>query len=208
MTAPDFTAITTFGTMKMSDYKGRWVVLFSHPGDFTPVCTSEFLSFSQNAPAFEALNASLVGLSIDSNPAHLAWVNSIYLNTGVQVPFPVIADRSGDIARLYGMLAPEVSTTATVRNVFFIDPKQIIRAILIYPLTNGRCTAEILRLLQALQTTDEFNVSTPVCWQPGEPVMVPAPATYEQLVQRENNPTGSGLECKDWYWCYKTIETK
>lgn len=205
MPAPDFTAVTTFGPMKMSDYKGRWVILFSHPGDFTPVCTSEFLAFAQNAQTFDKLNTSLIGLSIDSNPSHLAWVNDIYLTTGVQIPFPVIADRSGDIARLYGMIAPDVSTTATVRNVYFIDPKQIVRAILIYPLTNGRCIAEIIRLLQALQTTDELNVITPACWQPGDPVMVPAPATYEQLVERENNPAGEGLECKDWYWCYKDI---
>ena len=138
MKAPDFEATTTFGKIKLSDYKGKWVVLFSHPGDFTPVCTTEFIAFSEANPKFEEMNAQLLGLSIDSNPSHLAWVNNIFENTGIEVPFPVIADRVGDIARLYGMVAPNVSNQETVRNVYIIDPNQVIRAILIYPLTNGR----------------------------------------------------------------------
>ena len=138
MKAPDFSAATTFGPIKLSDYQGKWVVLFSHPGDFTPVCTTEFLAFSKAQPQFEARGAQLLGLSIDSNPSHLAWVYAIYVATGVQVPFPIIADRTGEIARLYGMMAPDVSRQETVRNVFFIDPEQTIRAILVYPLTNGR----------------------------------------------------------------------
>ena len=149
MKAPDFSAATTFGPIKLSDYQGKWVVLFSHPGDFTPVCTTEFLAFSKAQPQFEARGAQLLGLSIDSNPSHLAWVYAIYVATGVQVPFPIIADRTGEIARLYGMMAPDVSRQETVRNVFFIDPEQTIRAILVYPLTNGRSIPEILRLLSA-----------------------------------------------------------
>ncbi len=203
MKAPDFYANTTFGPLRLSDLKGKWVILFSHPGDFTPVCTTEFIAFAEANPQFEVLNAQLLGLSIDSNPSHLAWVNNIYQNTGVEIPFPVIADRVGEIARMYGMIAPDVSTQETVRNVVFIDPQMIIRAILIYPLTNGRNTYEILRLLEALQTTDREKVVTPANWLPGKPVLVPPPKTYEQLQQRQQSPDSLGLNCTDWYLCYK-----
>ena len=202
MKAPDFTAITTHGPLKLSDYSGKWIILFSHPGDFTPVCTTEFVAFAQAEGEFVAKNAQLIGLSIDSNPSHLAWVNAIYQVTGVMIPFPVIADRMGEIANLYGMIAPNVSNTETVRNVYFIDPHQIIRAILVYPLTNGRSIPEILRLLTALQTTDQQKAVTPANWQPGQPTMVPAPQTYNQLVSREQNPQALNLECRDWFWCY------
>jgi len=204
MKAPDFTANSTYGPLKLSNYNGKWVILFSHPGDFTPVCTTEFLAFAQAEGEFSARNAQLIGLSIDSNPSHLAWVYAIYMTTGITIPFPVIADRMGDVANLYGMIAPNVSNHETVRNVFFIDPQQIIRAILVYPLTNGRSIPEILRLLTALQTTDQYKVVTPANWQPGQPTMVPAPQTYNQLVSREQNPQGQRLECKDWFWCYNT----
>jgi len=203
MKAPDFVANTTYGRIRMSDYAGKWVVFFSHPGDFTPVCTTEFIAFAEEATAFDDLNAQLLGLSIDSNPSHLAWIYAIYMTTGITIPFPVIADRTGDIARLYGMIAPDVSTQETVRNVFIIDPNQIIRAILIYPLTNGRSIPEILRLLEALQTTDEYKVVTPANWQPGQPALVPAPRTYEGLLKRESAPEKQGLQCEDWYWCYR-----
>lgn len=202
---PDFSAITTMGPIKMSDYKGKWVVFFSHPGDFTPVCTTEFLAFATMAEEFEALNAELLGISIDSNPSHLAWVHGIYKASGVTISFPIIADRVGEIARLYGMVADDVSKTETVRNVFIIDPDQRIRAILIYPLTNGRNIPEILRLLTALQTTDKYNVVTPANWEPGEAVLVPAPKDYANLMERENNAASLNLDCEDWWWCYKSI---
>lgn len=205
MQAPDFSAITTFGPLQLSDYRGKWVVLFSHPGDFTPVCTTEFIAFAQAQPQFAAQNAQLLGLSIDSNPSHLAWVYAIYLTTGVEIPFPVIADRTGEIARLYGMIAPDASKQETVRNVFLIDPQQKIRAILIYPLTNGRSIPEILRLLTALQTTDKYQVVTPANWQPGQPVLVPPPQTYEALLKRQNDPKAQGLNCKDWFLCGKEL---
>lgn len=134
MTAPDFTAVTTFGPIRLSDYKGYWVVLFSHPGDFTPVCTTEFVAFAQANDQFELLNTKLIGLSIDSNSSHLAWVNQIYQLTGIQIPFPIIADRMAEVANLYGMIAPDTSTQETVRNVYLIDPNQKIRAILILSL--------------------------------------------------------------------------
>ncbi len=205
-TAPDFTANTTMGPVKMSDYKGKWVVFFSHPGDFTPVCTTEFLAFATMADDFEALNTALLGISIDSLPSHLAWVQAIYETTGVTIPFPIIADRVGEIASLYGMIAQDISTTETVRNVFIIDPEQKIRAILIYPLTNGRNIPEILRLLTALQTSDKYRVVTPANWEPDEPVLIPAPNDYENLLEREHNSSSLDLQCEDWFWCYKKLD--
>ncbi len=205
MDAPDFTATTTFGPIRFSDYRGRWVVFFSHPGDFTPVCTTEFVAFARAFAQFEDLGVQLLGLSIDSNPSHLAWVYAIYMATGIQIPFPVVADRTGEIARLYGMIAPAASNEETVRNVFIIDPDQKIRAILVYPLTNGRSIPEILRLVTALQTTDRDNVLTPANWQPGQPVMVPPPKTYSDLLARQADPGAQNLECQDWFWCYRQL---
>ncbi len=205
MTAPDFTANTTFGPIHMSDYKGKWVVFFSHPGDFTPVCTTEFIAFTNEYTRFSDLGVQLLGLSIDSNPSHLAWVNTIYEITGMTVPFPIVADRDAKVAALYGMVAPDVSTQETVRNVYIIDPDQKIRCILIYPLTTGRSIPEIIRIIEALQTSDKYKVVTPANWQPGDPVLVPAAKTYPELVQRENNPQSLGLTCKDWFLCFKEI---
>lgn len=202
MKAPDFTAVTTMGPVKLSDYAGKWLVFFSHPGDFTPVCTTEFLAFSDAYDEFAKKNTKLLGLSIDSNASHLAWVYSIYETTGVTIPFPIVADRVGDIAKLYGMIAPDVSTQETVRSVFIIDPEQKIRAILTYPMTIGRSIPEILRIVTALQVTDRNKVVTPANWLPGEPTMSPAPKTYSELMYREKNPAANGMECKDWYLCY------
>jgi peroxiredoxin (alkyl hydroperoxide reductase subunit C) len=203
MKAPDFTAMSTFGPIRLSDFRGRWIVLFSHPGDFTPVCTTEFIAFAKENDSFIERNAQLLGLSIDSNPSHLAWVYNIYQNTGIQIPFPIISDRDMSISKLYGMIAPDVSTTETIRSVFIIDNKQIIRAILTYPLTNGRFIPEILRLLIALQTTDSEKVATPADWLPGEPVVIPAPNTYEELLSRIGGE--DGYYCVDWYLCFKNI---
>lgn len=203
MKAPDFIAQTTFGPLRLSDFRGKWVILFSHPGDFTPVWTTEFIALAKQYNSFKERNAQLIGLSIDSNPSHLAWVYNIYQNTGIQIPFPVIADRDGSIARLYGMIAPGESTTATVRNVYFIDPNQIIRAVLVYPLSTGRNTYEMLRLLIALQTADREKVAIPANWLPGDPVVVPPPQTYDELLRRLEGE--EGLCCVDWYLCYKDI---
>lgn len=163
------------------------------------------MAFAQAYPQFSEYNTNLLGLSIDSNPSHLAWVHAIYTTTGVEIPFPVIADRTGEISRMYGMIAPESSTQETVRNVFILDPKQIIRAILIYPLTNGRYIPEILRLVMALQETDRNKVVTPANWCPGQPTMVAPPKTYDELVRRESNPKKEKLFCEDWYWCYRQL---
>lgn len=201
MRAPDFIADTTFGPAKMSDFFGKWLVFFSHPGDFTPVCTTEFIAFAKYYPEFTRRNTNLLGLSIDSTPSHLAWVYNIAKSTGIQIPFPVVADRNMMIARMYGMLPSDPNSTQTVRSVFIIDPDQKIRAILQYPMTNGRNIPEILRLLDALQTSDTEKVVTPANWMPGQPVIVPYPKTYDELLERIKNP--AGLNCMDWYLCYK-----
>jgi len=185
--APEFAAVTTHGPKRLSDYtgNGKWVLLFSHPADFTPVCTTEFIEFARLSPEFEQRGVQLIGLSIDSVPAHLAWIRDIEEAFGVRVAFPVIADLDMGVARLYGMLHPGASATATVRAVFVIDPKGIMRAMLYYPLTTGRPMQELLRLIDALQTTDAHGVSTPASWQPGEAVVVPAPTTAQALADEE-----------------------
>lgn len=208
MTAPDFTVSTTYGPVHMSDYKGKWVVFFSHPGDFTPVCTTEFIAFTERYTDFSNLGVQLLGLSIDSSPSHLAWVNTIREITGITIPFPIVADRDGAIAKQYGMIAPDVSSQETVRNVYIIDPDQKIRSILVYPLTTGRFIPEIIRIIEALQTSDKYQVVTPANWQPGDAVLVPAAKTYPELVKRENDPQSLGLTCKDWFLCFKNIGSK
>ena len=199
--APDFTALTTQGEMTLSDLKGKWVVLFSHPADFTPVCTTEFMGFAAVADELKALNVQLIGLSIDSVSAHLAWIHAIEEKMGVEIPFPIIADLDMAVASRYGMIHPGQSNTAAVRAVFFIDDKGILRAMIYYPLQNGRYIPEIIRLVKALQTTDAHGVSTPANWQPGEKVVVAPPKTVAQMKARP----GEGYECKDWYLCFKSV---
>lgn len=193
--APDFSAETTYGPVCLDDYKGKWLVFFSHPGDFTPVCTTEMIAFAQANPHFEKLNTKLLGLSIDSNPSHLAWMHDIYNMTGIVLPFPIVADRSGVIARKYGMISNDVSTTETVRNVFIIDDKGIVRVILVYPLNVGRFVPEILRIVKALQMSDCAKGSTPANWMPGQPVIMPAPRTFPLLQERLNyiNQNNNGM---------------
>ena len=149
--APDFDAITTYGNIKLSDYKGKWLVLFSYPGDFTMQCTNEIIQFANFYPYFQRFNTKLLGLSIDSRDTHLAWLKDIYYKLGIEVLFPIIADRSGEIARKYGMIASEISNTETVKNVYIIDDKGIIKAIFVYPLNIDRNILEILRTIEALQ---------------------------------------------------------
>lgn len=173
--APSFTAKTTQGRISLSDYEGKWVVLFSHPADFTPVCSTEFMAFARKNDHFEKRNAQLIGLSVDSLSSHLAWVTNIKEKMGVEIPFPVIADLNTAVSQKYGMIHPEADETATVRCVFVIDPKQVIRAMIYYPLNVGRSMDEILRLLDGLQTVDQHQVATPADWRPGEDVVEPAP---------------------------------
>jgi peroxiredoxin (alkyl hydroperoxide reductase subunit C) len=199
--APEFAAETTQGPLKLSDLKGKWVVMFSHPADFTPVCTTEFLAFAAVHDELKAMNVQLIGLSVDSVSAHLAWVHAVKEKMGVDIPFPIIADLSMNIAKSYGMIHAGQSTTATVRCVFFIDDRGITRAMIYYPLQNGRYIPEIIRLVKALQMTDKNKVSTPANWQPGDKVVVPPPKTAAEMAKR---PT-EGYECKDWYLCFKSV---
>jgi len=199
--APPFNILTSHGPKKLEDYKGGWLILFSHPADFTPVCTTEFIAFAEINPELEKRGAKLLGLSVDSNSSHIAWVRNIEEKTGVRVPFPIIADLNKEVATAYGMIHPKQSATASVRCVFFIDPNQIIRTILYYPLTTGRNMDEILRILEALQTTDKNGVATPANWRPGDKVIVPAPGTQEAAEKR----LSEGYECTDWYLCKKKI---
>jgi peroxiredoxin (alkyl hydroperoxide reductase subunit C) len=177
--APGFHARTTMGPRTLSDYRGQWLLFFSHPADFTPVCTSEFLAFARAAPRFEALGCDLLALSVDSLYSHIAWLRDIETVFGITVPFPVIEDPSMAIARAYGMLADTASSSATVRAVFAIDPEGIVRAILWYPMAVGRSVEELLRLVAALQAADREGASTPEGWREGEPLVETAPVSIE-----------------------------
>jgi peroxiredoxin (alkyl hydroperoxide reductase subunit C) len=185
--APDFQALTTHGPLSMSDLKGQWVVLFSHPADFTPVCTTEFVALARLDDEFAKRNVKLVGLSVDSIHSHLAWLRNIEEKLGVKIPFPVIADVDMKVANKFGMIQPEASTTAPVRALFVIDPEGFIQAITYYPLQTGRSTDEILRLVDALQTTYQHHVATPADWRPGEKVIVPPPLTQEQVEELQRS---------------------
>ena len=200
-TAPDFEANTTMGPIRLSDYKGKWVVLFSHPGDFTPVCTTEFICFAKYYDEFQKRNTDLIGLSVDSNSSHLAWIYNICTLTGIDIPFPIIDDSSTRIARLYGMISEPVSNTTTVRSVFIIDDKQVLRTILYYPMTTGRNIPEIIRIIDALQTSDRDNVVTPANWLPGLPVVLPPPKTCKELKNRVKS-CSKEYQCMDWYLCF------
>ena len=197
--APAFQAQTTHGPRSLADYKGKWLVLFSHPADFTPVCTTEFTAFARAAGEFGAINTELLGLSIDSIYSHLAWVQNIKEKFGVEIPFPIIEDLSMDVARAYGMIHPGASDTSAVRATFIIDDKGILRAMVYYPMTNGRSVAEILRLVRGLQYSLANGVATPEGWQPGDKVLVGAPKTVEELKSRLDE----GLETTDWYFSMK-----
>ncbi|MBN1762102.1 MAG: peroxiredoxin [Methanomicrobia archaeon] len=199
--APDFEAVTTFGTLRLSDFKGSWLVLFSHPADFTPVCTTEFIAFAEIYDELKKKNTELLGLSVDSVSSHIAWARNIEEKVGVKIPFPIIADLSKEVAIKYGMLHPGQSKTETVRCVFIIDPEGILRAMLYYPLSNGRNMDEIMRLIDAFQTSDKHKVATPANWRPGDEVVVPPPKTQEMAEERMKE----GYKCVDWYLCKKKL---
>jgi len=199
--APEFEAPTTHGVLKLSDFKGSWVVMFSHPADFTPVCTTEFMAFAQIQPELKKRGVELLGLSVDSVTSHIAWVRNIEEKTGIKITFPVIADLNKEVSAKFGMVHPGQSKTETVRCVFIIDPNQVIRLILYYPLTTGRNMDEILRVIDALQTSDANKVATPANWRPGDKVIVPPPQTQEMAEERLKQ----GFECVDWYFCKRKL---
>ena len=210
-TAPAFKAETTHGTISFpEDYEGKWVILFSHPADFTPVCTTEFMTFAKMSKEFKELNCELIGLSIDSSFSHIAWLRTIEEKIEykgmkqIEINFPVIADLKMDVAHKYGMVQPAVGDTAAVRAVFFIDPEAKIRCLLYYPKENGRNFAEIKRLLIAMQTSDQHQCATPADWQPGDKVIVPPPKDVETARQRVTQPAAQ-TECLDWFMSFKQI---
>lgn len=200
--APDFNAQTTHGETSLENYKGKWFVLFSHPSDFTPVCTTEFIGFQGIYKDLKALNTELIGLSIDSVTSHIAWVRNIEEKFGTKIEFPIIADLDKDVATKFGMIMPESNGTETSRAVFVIDDKAIIRAIIYYPLSTGRNMAEIVRLVKALKTADEHGVATPADWQEGDKVIVRTPKTMDDAKKRLEDPN---VECVDWYFCKKSL---
>ncbi len=207
--APSFKAETTQGPINFpDDFKGKWVVFFSHPADFTPVCTTEFMTFACMQPEFEKLNCKLVGLSIDSTYSHIAWLRTIkekivYKDMrNVEVNFPVISDLTMEVAKAFGMLQPAASTTQAVRAVFIIDPDAVIRAILYYPMSTGRNIEEIKRILVALQLADQHKVATPANWQPGEDVIVPPPGSCGIAKERVETPA-PGTKVLDWFMTFK-----
>lgn len=179
-TAPDFTAVTTQGTLTFSEWQaGKWVVLFSHPADFTPVCTTEISELARRNDEFEAKGVKLIGLSIDSIHSHLAWLESIERLSSLQIPFPMIADLDTKVAQAYGMIHPGASSTVTVRAVFVIDPNRVVRALIYYPLTNGRNIDEIMRLVDSLQASSANGIATPANWRPGDKVIIPPTTTVD-----------------------------
>jgi peroxiredoxin (alkyl hydroperoxide reductase subunit C) len=207
--APNFVAETTQGQIRFpEDYKGSWVIFFSHPADFTPVCTTEFMAFASMQPEFEALNCKLIGLSIDSTYSHIAWLRTIKekitLNdvSGVEVTFPVISDLTMEVSKAFGMLQPSASNTQAVRAVFIIDPEGIVRAILYYPLSNGRNMEEIKRLLIALQTSTKHGVATPANWKPGDDVIVPPPGSCGSAKERVQT-SDPDMKVLDWFLTFK-----
>ncbi len=208
--APEFKAKTTQGDINFpSDYAGQWVILFSHPADFTPVCTSEFISFAVLEEEFARLNTKLVGLSVDGLMSHIAWLRTIKEKIefngqkNVEVKFPLIDDISMNVARKYGMIMPNAASTQAVRAVFVIDPKGIVRAIIYYPLSTGRNFDELIRLVQALQTADAFGVATPADWRPGDDIIVPPPGSCGVANQRMAGE--ADMDCQDWFFCRRPI---
>jgi peroxiredoxin 2/4 len=203
--APDFEQNSTHGPLKLSQFtsKGKWVVLFSHPADFTPVCTTEFVGFAKLAPEFEKRNVQLLGLSVDSVYSHIAWARDIEEAHNVKVPFPVIADLDQKVAQLYGMVHQPMNATMTVRCVFLIDPKQTVRAMIYYPMQAGRNMDEILRLVDALQTVDTNACATPANWKKGDDVIVPAPATHAAAHERAGDKS---LNVKRWYLATRPLK--
>jgi len=209
--APSFKASTTQGEINFPEqYAGSWVILFSHPADFTPVCTSEFMTFASMQEQFEKANCKLVGLSVDGLYSHIAWLRTIKEKIeyrgmkDVEVRFPLIEDITMEVAKKYGMIQPGESSTKAVRAVFIIDPKGIIRAIIYYPLSLGRNFDELYRALIALQTADAFSVATPADWRPGDDVIVPTAGSCG--VAKERMESQEGMTCHDWFFCTKKLD--
>ena len=207
--APSFRAKTTMGPLNFpEDYKGKWVILFSHPADFTPVCTTEFMTFATMQEDFRKLNTELIGLSIDSIYAHIAWLRTIKEKIefkgmkNVEVNFPVIEDLKMDVSKKFGMVQPKASTTQAVRAVFIMDPEATVRAILYYPLSTGRNMDEIKRMIIAMQKADKEQIATPANWEPGDDVIIPPPGSCGTAKDRVETQEDDKY-CLDWFMCFR-----
>lgn len=209
--APEFKALTTKGTVNFpEDYKGKWVLFFSHPSDFTPVCTTEFMTLASMQDEFKEMNVELLGLSVDSLYSHIAWVRTIEGlewkgMKNIKIDFPIIADLNTKVSTKYGMLQPNVSSTQAVRAVFVIDPEGIIRSIIYYPLTTGRNFNEIKRMIRAIQKSDKWHVSTPANWMPGDDVIIPTPVTVDEA-EAAMQEAGGDVNALDWFLRFKKDE--
>jgi peroxiredoxin (alkyl hydroperoxide reductase subunit C) len=204
--APDFEAQTTNDMVRLTEWEqGKWVILFSHPADFTPVCTSELMAFATQQSEFQHKNVALLGCSVDSIYSHIAWIRNIHDKFGISIKFPIIADLDQKVSRLYGMIHELSSNTSTVRCVFFIDPKRVLRAMIYYPMNVGRNFSEIMRVIDALQTADANKVACPANWTSGQDVIIPAPVTLEDAEMRVNN---TEYQIEDWYFAMKKLPVK
>ncbi|MDD4780985.1 MAG: peroxiredoxin [Tissierellia bacterium] len=203
--APDFTALSTQGVITLSQYRGKWVLLFSQPGDFASVATTELISFAQMYPEFVKRNVELLGITIDNNYSDIGWVLDIYNTTGIMIPFPILEDRNAEVVRKYGMVNPDNIYESSVRDAFIISPSQVIMAIITYPVSCGRNTYELLRVIDSLQVTSKYNAYTPANWTPGNPVIVPTPHNVNDAMIRFNEQEKLGLQCSNWYTCFSNI---
>lgn len=206
--APDFIGLSTFGYVRLSDYRGKWLILASSPSAFGAVSTTELIETAQYYPKLLKRNTNLIGLTTDNISANLAWVYDIYQKTGITIPFPIIADADLEISEMYGMLNPDRLYGETVRDVFIIDPSGRIKAIITVPVTTGRDTGQIIRILDSIQLQETYNFQTPAGWNPGEPVLLPNVTSYEELINRMNNQEALGYYCPSWYLCYTNFDTK
>ena len=204
--APDFTAQSTQGPITLSQYRGKWILLFYEPGDFYSSATTELISFERLHSEFLKRNVQLLGVTIDSNYADLEWLYNIYLKTGIKISYPLISDRNAEIARLYDIINPDNIYEVSVRDVFIINPSQHVSAIVTYPLTTGLNIYELLRLIDSLQIVAQYDVITPSNWMPGDPVLVPNPNTLDELIKRVDEQSELNLKCFSWYTCFKNLE--
>ena len=206
--APDFMALSTQGYIRLSDYRGKWLILTSHPSAFGAVSTTEIISAAQDYPRLSEQNIEIVGLTTDNIYANLAWINDIYQNKGISIPFPIISDPDLAVSEMYGMISPDRIFGETVRGTFIIDPTGHIRAILTLPVSTGVNWEELLVIINSILIKEKYNLNTPAGWKPGEPVVVPNPVSYEEMVSRAENSENLGYYCPFWYLCYTNLNTE
>lgn len=206
--APDFIALSTQGYIRLSDYRGKWLILTSHPSAFGAVSTTEIISAAQDYPIYSENNIEIVALNPDNIYSNLAWINDIYQNTGITIPFPIISDPDLSISEMYGMISPDRMYGVSVRSTFIIDPSGRIRAILTLPVSTGVNWEELLIIVNSILIKEQYNLNTPAGWKPGDPVVVPNPVSYEEMVSRAENSESLGYYCPLWYLCYTNMNTE